>query len=220
MDEVLILGAGGHGREIAQIILDINNVRESFVIKGFIDDNRALIGKKVMGIPVTGDLKGALERRNGALSLVMGISDPWTKRRIFEDLSGMDIHWPNIVHPSARVVDNALLGKGIAIFPNCVISTNAEIGDLTCLNTSVSVSHDARIGRFCNINPGCFINGEVRIGDCVYLGSAAVIIHQRMVGESAIIGAGSVVIREVPPNTTSVGNPSRVIKVRSPGGER
>jgi len=219
MDDVLIIGAGGHAREIAYLLKDINKKKRTFSLKGFIDDDPELKGKEVIGLPVTDSLENLLASHEAPMNLIMGIGNPSLKRSMFQRTIGHDIEWPNIIHPSARIVEKSHLGKGIVFFPNCVISTETDIGDFTCFNTGVSVSHDSRIGRFTTINPGCFINGEVRVGDCAYIGSSAVIINRVTVGDYAIIGAGAVVIKDIPQNTTSVGNPSKVIKVQNPGGK-
>lgn len=219
MDEVLIIGAGGHGREIALIIEDINKARPSLTLRGFIDDDPELIGKDVMRVQVIGNLESLINAKDRPINLIMGIGNPTVKKTVFNKVNNLFVNWPSLVHPSAKIARNARLGKGVVVFPNCVVSTDTDIGDHCCLNTGVSVSHDSQIGRFSTINPGCYINGESKIGESVYIGSSAVIINRINVGDLAVIGAGAVVIKDIPSNTTSVGNPSRVINVHYQGGE-
>lgn len=211
MDEVYIIGARGHGREIAIILDDINIKNKRFLLKGFIDDDPLLFGKSFYGLTVIGNLDQFIKNNPYSKKLIMGIGDPKMKKKIYDKLKDEQVFWPNIIHPSVRLVKDIRIGKGVVIFPGCIISTNVEIGDFVCINSNSSISHDAVLGEFSTINPGCNINGESMIKKGAYLGSGSIIKDECQVGEWAIVGAGAVVINDIPPDTTVVGIPARPI---------
>ena len=118
----------------------------------------------------------------------------------------------NIISKSAYVDNEKLLGKGIQLFPNSVVQTNAKLGDYSILNTGAILEHDCITGNGVHIMPGAVIGGNAVIGDYVSIGLNATVMPKVHIGEGAYIGAGAVVMDDVKKNEVVVGNPAKFLK--------
>lgn len=205
---VIILGAGGHGR----VILDILR-KMGLEVVGFLDDNPGLIGKSVNDIPVLGTVDRLGEFPANA-AFIIGIGDNDSRAKIFSKLVELGLNILNAIHPQAIIAEDVRIGRGVAIMGGAVLNTGAVSGDDVCINTGATVDHDNILGDHCHIFPGANLNGGVKVGEFAYIGSGAVILPYLSVGENAYVGAGAVVIEDVPPNAVVAGVPARVIKYR------
>lgn len=208
MKDIVILGAGGHAKEVAFVIEEINRASREWNILGFSErkDMTLDIHAGKYSVVFTDD---DLEEMDAAL--IAGIGHPKVlcelKRRL-ENLP--DERLPNIVHPSVIWDrEGVSLCRGNVIFAGNVLTTDIKIGSYNCINNSCTVGHDTVIGDCCIINPGCNISGGVNIGSGVLIGAGAVILQNLKIGDNAVIGAGAVVSRDVPPGITVVGVPAR-----------
>ena len=118
----------------------------------------------------------------------------------------------NIISKSAYVDNEKLLGKGIQLFPNSVVQTNAKLGDYCILNTGAILEHDCIAGNGVHIMPGAVIGGNAVIGDYVSIGLNATVMPKVRIGEGAYIGAGAVVMADVKKNEIVIGNPAKFLK--------
>ncbi|MDA7767958.1 NeuD/PglB/VioB family sugar acetyltransferase [Candidatus Pelagibacter sp.] len=118
----------------------------------------------------------------------------------------------NIISKSAYVDNEKLLGKGVQLFPNSVMHTNAKIGDYSILNTGAILEHDCLAGNGVHIMPGAVVGGNAIIGDYVSIGLNATVMPKVQIGEGAYIGAGAVVMNDVKKNEVVVGNPAKYLK--------
>jgi acetyltransferase EpsM len=118
----------------------------------------------------------------------------------------------NIISKSAYVDNEKLLGKGIQLFPNSVVQTNAKLGDYCILNTGAILEHDCIAGNGVHIMPGAVIGGNAVIGDYVSIGLNATVMPKVRIGEGAYIGAGAVVMDDVKKNEIVIGNPAKFLK--------
>jgi len=207
--DVVILGAGGHGR----VVLDILRAEGKYNPIAFLDGNATLAGTEIAGVPVRGSVnqlpKLAGQRVRHA---IVAIGDNRVRRgyaRLAEE-SGMTLI--NAVHPAASVSETASLGGGIVIAAGAVISTDAAIGDCAILNTGAIVDHECEVGEAAHLCPGATLAGRVRVGDGAFIGMGARVIQCLTVGEDAIVGAGAVVLADVPAAATVVGVPARIIR--------
>ena len=210
MEDIYIIGASGHGREVLWLIRQINEVEKRFDVRGFVDDNEALHGREICGIPVLGPL--SVLKDVGPASVAMGIGLPRIKKIVLEKLRDLPLQWPALIAPSAQLSDYVTIGQGVTICANTTVTTQVELGDFALVNIGATVSHDVSVGKGVMISPGVHLTGNVTVGDWVNMGAGVDIIPGVTVGDEAIIGAGAVVIRDVPPGATVVGNPGRVIK--------
>lgn len=212
MEKIIIVGAGGFGREVKMLIDQINHNHKKYELIGFVDDSLKK-GTIINGIEVIGSTE-ELNLINFHVNLVIAIGNPLVKKKIIESINSDFFDFPTLIHPSVFIGnDNVYIGKGCIICAGCLITVNIEIQDFIILNLMCTVGHDTKIGSYSSFMPSVNISGDVEINDCVYVGTGAKIINQLTIGESAIIGAGAVVIKSIPANCTALGMPARPIKI-------
>lgn len=211
---VVIYGAGGHGREIADILRHKIMQRAKLKVLGFIDDNSALHEKYVDDLMVLGDYNWLKNRNRGDINVICAMGWPHLTRIIVNELLAINSLFLNVVSPLACVSGSAKIGNGVTLFPQTFVSNNAVIEDYSTLNVGATVSHDTKIGRFCIINPGAHLAGNVTLGEGCMIGMGANIKQGISIGAWTIVGAGAAVVKDLPPNATAVGVPARVIKTR------
>lgn len=212
---VLIIGAGGHAQVVADILLRVEEQGGSIHPVGYLDDNPVLLGQKFLGLPVLGTVSRLSAIPHDAV--IIGIGDNRTRARLFGSLRHQEEQVMSAVHPSAVLARDVRLGQGVMICAGVVVNTGTLIGDNVILNTSCSVDHHNRLGSHAHIAPGTHLGGNVHIGEGAFVGIGTAVIPERSIGDWAVIGAGSAVTKNIPPLTTAVGVPARVIKQHGPG---
>ncbi len=202
---LVIVGAGGHAREVALIASRSTN---SFSIVGVVADAVPdLAALHARGLPYLGRLEEA--ELEDAL-LVVAIGSSLARREVVSGLVGRRCGgFATVVDPDATVAPDALLGLGTVVFPQAVISTNVEIGDHSCVNSGSVVSHDASLGPYVTVSPGVLLNGAVKVGEGAFFGSGSVALPGVSVGAWATVGAGAVVTEDVGVGSTVTGVPAR-----------
>lgn len=203
--KVVIFGAGGHGKVILDILLE-----SRINVAGFIDDNPASHGTKILGYPVLGGWPYLV--KNKKLGLVVGIGNNKIRRKIFEKAVRERITVVNAVHPKAVVSRFTKLGEGVVIMAGAVINPGAVLENGVVVNTGASVDHDCHLEEFSHIWPGANLAGTVRVGADAYVGTGASVIQNITIGKNAIVGAGAAVVRNVPEHVIVVGVPAVEIK--------
>jgi sugar O-acyltransferase (sialic acid O-acetyltransferase NeuD family) len=196
---IIVCGAGPHGREIGEIIRDLDS--EPL----YLDDN-----PKVAVQPVKRVAQIDAE-------YVLGPAWPLVRRAVackVQDALEQAVYEFDaavLVHPDATVTRSADLAGGVVIAPGVRIMTDVSIGWHTHINVNATVSHSCVVGDFVTICPGVHISGEVSIGDDVFVGVGAVVKNGVSIGDGALIGAGAVVLSDVAAGTVVAGNPARVL---------
>lgn len=207
MQQIIIVGAGGHGREIA----DILSVSGACVI-GFVDDDPALQGRIIDELPVLGEVSYLANGIEG--DVIIGVGDPALAQALVNKVSRYGRTFASAVSRNAVVSPRAEIGDGTAIFPNAIVGPDCVIGDHCILNVGATVSHDSVLERHVVVNPGAHLAGSVRCGEGAFVGMGASIIQGKRIGAWAKIGAGAAVIHDIPPGVTAVGVPARVVRGR------
>ncbi len=210
MKKIVIIGSGGHGREVAEILQQQAAQDKNIVVQGFLDENKERHGQLIDGLPVLGDWDWIAEKQE--LAVICAVGTPAIARLLVQRALALNLTFANAISPHAHISPRATLGQGLVIFPHVVINTGALIGSYATLNLAATVSHDTKIGDYCNINPGVHLAGNVTIGEGCYLGMGAHVIQGKSIGAGTIIGAGAIVNRDLPANVTAVGVPVRIIK--------
>ena len=210
---IVIVGAGGFGREVAQLIADINKEKETWEILGFVDDDQEKAGREIGELPVIGTIED-VEWQKIKPAVVLGVGFPRIKRMIVRRITRRfpEVFFPTLVHPTAVLGRNVVFGHGCLITAGCVLTVDINIGAFVLLNLLSTVGHDAHIGDFAT----CYVNvnlaGYSTVNEGVEMGTGSIVIPGKSVGYGSIIGAGAVVTADIPPNSVAVGVPARVIK--------
>ncbi len=207
MNNLLVIGAGGHGRVVADAALAAGR----YDTVGFLDDRFAEY-KSALGKPVLGPISAALSFLHEYSDAVVAIGDNQLRLELINKLLLLGFYIPVIIHPKAAVGADIRLGPGTVILANAVVNTGSVLGIGVIVNTGATVDHDNVLGDGAHVSPGVHLAGEVSIGSFSWIGTGAVIIPQVQVGEHSIVGAGAVVIRNVPDGVTVVGVPAHILR--------
>ena len=209
--DLIIVGAGGMGREVFSWLSQEIKGKKDVSMKGFIDDNPVALGDSKYPIKIITSIKEFVPKDNERL--VLGILDPKIKRKVVESLMKKGAKFYTLIHPTAVIGTNVHVGKGVVMCPNCIVTNDVKLGDFVFINTSSTIGHDTVIGDFTSINGKVEITGNVIVGEECLFGVGAKVIPERRIGDRAVIGAGSVVIKNIPSNMTVFGNPAKNIRV-------
>lgn len=204
--DLIIVGAGGFGREVLQWVKDINKIKPTWDIVGFIDDNINALDTLECDYKVVGTIQEWMPKENERF--VMAIANPKIKQTIAEIMKNKGAIFANIIHPSALLSEYAQIGEGLVMYPNSLISVNTKIGNFVTLLSS-AIGHDVTVNDFCTISSFCDITGGVKLGKRVFMGSHATIIPKRKIGDDVYIAAGSVVMTNLKNGLRVYGNPAQ-----------
>lgn len=199
-----MIGAGGHATVVASTLL-----AAGYEVEGFYADDPAMLGKKILGIPVKG-LVEALDPDNCA-GAILGIGDNQTRKKLANELS---LKWASVVHPFSYVDPSANIGPGTVVCAGAIIQPSAIVGSHVIINTKASVDHHAQVGDFSHIAVA-HLAGGARVGEGVFLGLHSVVLPGLNVEAWATVGAGAVVTTCVDTNATVIGTPARAL-LRAP----
>lgn len=208
MKELIIVGAGGMGREILQWVKDINAKEKMWEIKGFIDDNTEALAAYHCEYQVIGAINEWEPQENEVFACAIG--HPKTKQAIVEMLKSRGAEFTSVVHPLAYIGDENVIGEGLVAYPRACITTNVRIGNFVALLSS-SVGHDAVIGDYSTISAYTDITGGCCLGERVFTGTHVSVIPGRIIGSDAYLCAGSVIMSDVKPGVKMLGNPAKAI---------
>lgn len=212
MGRLLIVGAGGFGREVWAWARAVAPAEGRWETIAFLDRNPDALGGKLPGADVVGDPEQYLPCRDDVF--VCAVGDPWTKLKLCRLLEVRGGRFVTLCHPSVIVGPGCLIGKGCILCPGVVLTTNVRVGDFVTVNLNATIGHDATIGDGCTLSAQVDVTGFVSLGEGVLVGSHATLLPSVNVGNYAVVGAGSVVSRNVPPQTTVFGLPARKICVK------
>lgn len=212
LKDIVIIGAGGVGRETALIIEDINNINKEWNLIGFVDDNDDIQNTKINDYDVVGKLDYLLNYEK-EVYVVCAIANYNVKKSIVNKLkSNKNIIFATLIHPSTSLNRTVEIGEGCIIYQNVMVTTNVTIGNHVIVSPKSGIGHDTVVKDYCNLLWNVNISGNVVLKEGVLVGSGATVIQGLEIGEGATLGAGAVVIRDIPMNKVAVGNPTRLIE--------
>lgn len=207
--DLVIIGAGDFGREVAALIASINETRIQWNFKGFVDDS--LTGTTLEGFSILGKIESLFEM-NPIPYVVISIANTKIKKAIAEKLLKNAVPLAILVHPSVIISDHVEIGGGSIISAGTIFAINTKIGEHCILNLGCRIGHDTIIGNYSSCMPGTNLAGKVSVGEGCYFGLNACVINGLEVGAWTTIGAGAAVVRNIPSNSLAVGVPAKVIK--------
>lgn len=197
-ERVIIIGAGGHGKVIADIITACGDE-----IVGFLDDNP---DKHTCGdFRVIGRISDS--RNYPDCSFVIAIGNNAVRKQLDERLTG--VAWYTAVHPSAVVSPSAEIGDGTVVMPRAVINAEAIIGRHCIINTGSVIEHENRIADYVHISPCAALAGNVSVGAGTHVGIGACIRNNVSICADCVIGAGAVVVKKITESGTYIGVPAK-----------
>lgn len=208
VDDVVVVGAGGHSR----VVLSILRSYENFNVTGIADREAKTIGEMISGYAVQytwNDFTEIYER--GTKHAVIAVGDNAERRGLFSQLLNLGFRIPTIIHPTAIIEKDAVLGDGCVICLGATIGTRVLIGQNCIVYTGSIIDHEVKIEDHVFIAPGCRIAGRVIIGEGSFIGIGSTIKEKISIGKNAVIGAGSVVLNDIEENTTAAGVPAKAI---------
>jgi len=207
--DVIIVGAGGLGRELFIWVGDMIATRPGYKIKGFLDDDLSALDNFDYNPGILGSIRDYKPSENERF--VLGIGTVELKEEIATLLEAKGAEFMTVVHPSVVKGKNSKLGRGCIICPNSILSGDTQLGNFVTVNLACIVSHDVVIGDWTQLSPLCNLTGNVTVGSRVFMGASACVLPGINVGNRTILGAGTVCVRNIPENVTCFGVPARIL---------
>jgi sugar O-acyltransferase (sialic acid O-acetyltransferase NeuD family) len=211
MNDIVIYGAGGFGREVACMIRAINKTDPQWRFIGFIDDGLMPETKNSQG-----GILGGIDFLNSYpqnIAVAIAIANPVILEQLVSKISNPNVWFPNLFAPNTIIFDANTFkkGQGNILFFGCRISCDVKIGNFNLFNGAVSLGHDAILGDFNVLQPSTRISGDCVVGNCNFFGVQSVVLQGLKIGNSTRIGAGSVVMRNTKDNSLYFGNPAKIV---------
>ncbi len=200
MKQLVIIGASGHGKVIADIAKKLGY---SEIV--FLDDDESV--HECGGYPVLGRSSevGTIEA-----DVIVGIGNAGVRERIQESIPNEKL--TTLIHPDAVIAEDVVVGKGTVIMAGAVVNPGARIGKGCIVNTCSSVDHDCNVGDYVHIAVGSHLCGTVTVGNSTWVGAGAIVSNNVGICSDCMIGAGAVIVKNIDLAGTYIGNPARKIK--------
>lgn len=211
MRDLAIIGAGGFGREVVDVVLACNREHAAWRLIGVADDAPSSVNLarlEALDVPYL----GGIEDLHQDADIAIGVGSPVARRRIAEVVRRRGHRCPPLVHPSATIGSQFVHGQGLIVLGGVSIGTNVSLGDHVHLNAHAVLGHDVQASDFVSINPNATVSGECTIKENTLLGAASTVLQRLAVGADVTIGAAACVTRSVPDGCTAVGVPAQPLQ--------
>jgi UDP-perosamine 4-acetyltransferase len=206
--DMVVIGAGGHARVVLEILRAAANHR----CVGLLDQDPALLGSIVDGIPVLGPPNQLHRlRQQNVRGVAIAVGENRARLSYVDLVRQHGLELLTLVHPAAVVASSAKIGCACVLAPGAVVAAAAQIGEAAILNTNCVVDHECELDAGVHVCPGALLAGRVRVGRGATIGLGAKVLPCLSIGAGTVVGAGAVVIRDVPADTTVVGVPARLL---------
>ncbi|TMU84117.1 acetyltransferase [Bacillus sp. BHET2] len=203
-NKLLIIGASGHGKVVADIALKMNRW-QSIV---FLDDDESI--KISMGIEVIGKAKESFKLLND-YDICVAIGNNAIREKIQTQLESKGANLPALIHPTAVIGEQVNIGSGTVVMAGVVVNCCTGVGKGCIINTGSTIDHDNVIGNFTHISPGVHLAGTVNVGQSTWIGIGSIVSNNVNIISGSKLGAGAVVVKDINEPGTYVGVPVRRI---------
>lgn len=212
MNNLIIIGASGFGREVAWLVERINKITPKWNILGFIDDNSDINGAMIGGYPVLGNSESVANYMDAYYVCAVGSSK--VREKIINKVTNYlpTIKFATLIDPDVQISDRVEIGEGTIICAGSIITVDIKIGKHNIINLDCTIGHDAVMGDYVTLYPSVNVSGITHLEKCCELGTGCQIIQTKKVGCYSIVGAGAVIVKDIPEKCTAVGSPAKPIK--------
>lgn len=207
--DVVIVGAGGFGREVLGIAYDLGSDSR---ILGFADDDSSKEGAVLDGKDVLGPIETLSSRTPGGAHFVVAVGDPMARAGLVKRARRHGLLPAVLVSPTAVVSQFTRIERGCILCAMCIVNSQVKVGAYTIINLASTVGHDATLGAFTTLAPGVHVSGYARIGSLCDLGTGAIVNPGIEVGRRSVVGSGATVVRSIPAGMVAVGTPAKPIR--------
>ena len=204
-DKLLIIGASGHGKVVADIALKMNKWQSI----AFLDDDESI--KSSMGLEVIGKSADAFKHIDD-YDILLVLVIMLTREKIQEKLEAEGASIPSLIHPNAVIGEQVEIGTGTVVMAGAVINCCTKIGKGCIINTGSTIDHDNCIEDFVHISPGAHLAGTVKVGKGSWLGIGSVVSNNVNIPVAVKVGAGAVVVKDITESGTYVGVPAKKLE--------
>jgi sugar O-acyltransferase (sialic acid O-acetyltransferase NeuD family) len=206
---VVIIGAGGHAREVHDIFAASRRNGVDVDVVGFIDE--ASTRTSMCGLPILGGFEWFKGVDRSEIGVICAVGTPKLNNALVQKAQSLNLQFVTAVSPLACISPAAKMGHGAIVFPHVFVSCDVIVGNYSTLNVGSTLSHDVRVGDYCCVSPGAHLAGNVALAEGCFVGMGANIIQGVSIGGWSVVGAGAVVLDDVPPKVTAAGVPARVV---------
>lgn len=210
--KVVIMGASGDGLVVAQAIRDIERYDKSMQVIGFLDDGCGA-ESIVHGLPVLGGLASWSDLDDNILFIpaLHKLKKMFMRRKLIDQLGVPEERWVTVIHPTATIADDVMVGHGSFIASNVTIQPGAVVLGFASIRAGANIGHDAIMNGYCYMGPSATLCGGAQIEEGVHVGPNAVIVDGIVVGQYAVVGAGSVATKNITAFDVCFGVPARKV---------
>jgi sugar O-acyltransferase (sialic acid O-acetyltransferase NeuD family) len=214
---LVVVGAGGFGRETAEAVRAVNAAGGRWQLAGYLDDDPDRHGNVIDGLPVLGGTAELAGMPDVSVVVCTGRPGNYRSRPAIVGRLGLPAdRYATIIHPTASVSGTSRVGPGSVLLAHTVLTAAVTVGCHVAVMPHVTLTHDDVVGDFGTLASGVCLGGGVHVGPGAYIGAGALVREQRSIGAGALVGMGAVVTRDVPPGEVWAGLPARYLREAAP----
>ena len=205
--KIVVMGASGHGQVVADVLFQMWAKGREMEIVGFLDDDPALQGTRVLGLPVLGKLADLPAQPHDCV--ILGIGDNAVRAKLHAELTSAGKRFATAIHPTAVLAPDVVISPGAVLCAGVVLNTGALVRENAILNTCASLDHHSVLERHAHVAPGVHLAGNVSVGEGALVGIGACAVPGVRIGAWSVVGAGAAVTRDVPERASVGGVPAK-----------
>jgi len=205
--KIVVIGASGHAQVVADVLFQMWTKGREMELVGYLDDNKALTGTRLLGLPVLGTLADLPSTPHDCI--ILGIGDNAARARLYAELTAARKRFATAIHPTAVLAPDVVVEAGAVLCAGTVVNPGAHIGENVIVNTCASVDHHSILKAHCHVAPGVHLAGNVTVGEGAFVGIGACAVPGVRIGAWSTVGAGAAVTGDVPERATVAGVPAK-----------